>query len=527
MNDDFVAGRSIGFDPRGDTVAFFARKGKRRSLFLVSVLTGKILRRVPMELDQAQAPCLLPDGRHALFAALKEGVSDIYLLDLETGATEEPDRGRLRRRRPAGLAGRQARRLHAAHQRPRQDLRVPPGPARAQDAAHLRRLRRHRAPLLRGRQDASSTPPTRTTTSPTCAASTCARARSASTRTCWAATWPPRPPRARAASASAFISYFKGEYRLQSIETAEPMKEVEQEVQVAAEDIVDFQPDVTHQVVPENKRKKRIFEKLFLEGRPPAQRGRDLQRRLLRRQPGRAHRRAGRPELHLHRALAARVPQLRRHLHQPGAALPLRASPPSTTRSSSTPRPTPCSRASSARAPSPPSATRAACSSASTRSTSSAASRSPPASSACARSSRTRRPSCGAQAAAAAQGLPFFLNNGSIAPLSLGLVGRPRASASSGRSPATPTRVSASVAPGVGGFLSRHTVEVDVRKYFRLGRAPAFCAARVRGFTSTGDEPGHLLLRRQHGAARLPLPRPSWATRASSRTSSSASRSST
>ena len=47
------------------------------------------------------------------------------------------------------------------------------------------------------------------------------------------------------------------------------MKEVDQEVQVASEDLVDFQPDVTHQVVTENKRKKHLFEKLFLEGRPP------------------------------------------------------------------------------------------------------------------------------------------------------------------------------------------------------------------------------------------------------------------
>ena len=35
------------------------------------------------------------------------------------------------------------------------------------------------------------------------------------------------------------------------------MKEVDQEVQVAAEDLVDFQPDVTHQVVAENKRRKK------------------------------------------------------------------------------------------------------------------------------------------------------------------------------------------------------------------------------------------------------------------------------
>ena len=67
----------------------------------------------------------------------------------------------------------------------------------------------------------------------------------------------------------AFITYYKGEYLLHSRDTAEPLKEVEQEVQSAAEGLVDFQPDVTHEVVPENKRRKKLFEGLYLEGRPP------------------------------------------------------------------------------------------------------------------------------------------------------------------------------------------------------------------------------------------------------------------
>ncbi len=33
--------------------------------------------------------------------------------------------------------------------------------------------------------------------------------------------------------------------------------------------IVDFQPDVTHEVVTDNKRRKKLFEGLYLEGRPP------------------------------------------------------------------------------------------------------------------------------------------------------------------------------------------------------------------------------------------------------------------
>ena len=40
-------------------------------------------------------------------------------------------------------------------------------------------------------------------------------------------------------------------------------------MQAAAEGLVDFQPDVTHEVVPENKRRKKLFEGLYLEGRPP------------------------------------------------------------------------------------------------------------------------------------------------------------------------------------------------------------------------------------------------------------------
>src|SRR4029450_11146854 len=72
----------------------------------------------------------------------------------------------------------------------------------------------------------------------------------------------PAPLAGRGGERLAFISYFKGEDRLQSIETAEPVKEVEQEVQLAAEAIVDFQPDVVHQVIAENKRRKHRFEGL-------------------------------------------------------------------------------------------------------------------------------------------------------------------------------------------------------------------------------------------------------------------------
>ena len=44
----------------------------------------------------------------------------------------------------------------------------------------------------------------------------------------------------------AFITYFKGEYKLHTQDTAEPVKEIDQEVRAASEGIVDFQPDIAH-----------------------------------------------------------------------------------------------------------------------------------------------------------------------------------------------------------------------------------------------------------------------------------------
>jgi hypothetical protein len=82
-------------------------------------------------------------------------------------------------------------------------------------------------------------------------------------------TMAPAPLKTPRGDRLAFITYFKGEYKLHTRDTAEPLREVEQEVQAASEGLVDFQPDVSHDVVPENKRRKRLFEGLYLEGRPP------------------------------------------------------------------------------------------------------------------------------------------------------------------------------------------------------------------------------------------------------------------
>ena len=272
INEAFVAGRSIDFSPKGDTVAFFARKGKKRSLYLISVLTGDIVRRIPLDLDQAQAPCLLPDGRGALLAALKEGVADIYHVDLASGAVKNLTRDAFYdtdpQISPDGKTVTYTRRI-SGHDKvyvfpldnPDQKTQITFGsyddnaPVFSADGGSIFYASTEDDDIFNLRSIDMKTGIIRQYTD------------------VLGGNTSPEPLFSKGTTRVGFITYFKGEFKLHSIDIADPVKEVEQEVQVAAEEPIDFQPDVTHQVVAENKRRKKVFEKLFLEGRPPVNLG--------------------------------------------------------------------------------------------------------------------------------------------------------------------------------------------------------------------------------------------------------------
>ncbi|MGE0452909.1 MAG: hypothetical protein AB7O37_03025 [Vicinamibacteria bacterium] len=264
-----VFGRSIGFSPAGDSVAFFARTGKRRSLIQVSVLTGDIVRKVELQLDEASAPSLLPNGRQALFSALKDGVSDIYLLDLESGETKnltddafydsDPQVS------PDGSLVAYSRRI-SGHEKiymfpladPARRTQVTFGiyddvtPAFAPSGETLYYVSNEDDEIYNLRSIDLET-----------------GAIKQHTDALGGILMPAVIPAQGASERIAFVTYFKGEYLLHAIDTLEPLKEVDQDVRAASDDIIDFQPDVQHQIVTENKRGKKLFEKLYLEGRPP------------------------------------------------------------------------------------------------------------------------------------------------------------------------------------------------------------------------------------------------------------------
>ena len=67
----------------------------------------------------------------------------------------------------------------------------------------------------------------------------------------------------------AFISYYKGEYSIHTLERKEPLHMVASADLGAPGPIIDFQAPLQHTLVADNQRKKKPFEKMFLEGRPP------------------------------------------------------------------------------------------------------------------------------------------------------------------------------------------------------------------------------------------------------------------
>ena len=67
----------------------------------------------------------------------------------------------------------------------------------------------------------------------------------------------------------AFVSYYKGEYELHTLDRRDSIVTATSADFGAPGPIIDFQAPLSHTLIADNKRRKGTFEKLFLDGRPP------------------------------------------------------------------------------------------------------------------------------------------------------------------------------------------------------------------------------------------------------------------
>ena len=268
------------WSPRGDRLAYFVRTNKERALIVQNVLTRKIEQKIPMKtVDEPESPAFSPDGRTIAFAALRNAVGDIYSVDLATEAV-------------TNLTN---------------DNFADAGPTYSPDGKYILYVARVSGNEKIFKLDLATKQKTQITfgtvdeTSPqfiddhTIVFSSTATdpnvplepdvARNSNIYNIWTldmkngemrqytdavgGNWSAVVLNEGQQSKIAFVSYYKGDYTLHTLERKEPLHTAMVSDFGAPGAIIDFQAPLQHTLVQSNMRKKGTFEKMFLEGRPP------------------------------------------------------------------------------------------------------------------------------------------------------------------------------------------------------------------------------------------------------------------
>jgi hypothetical protein len=272
----------MSWAPTGDNIAYFARTEKMKTLILQNVVSGKVNQRIELKtIDMPESPDISPDGKEVAFSGLVGATGDIFVVNLESrevrnltkdafgdfAPTWSPDgKSIVYLARASGndklfmlnvATGQKTQLTFGTHdeggaQFIDEDTLVFPStaidpnqPVEA-EVARNGNIYNIWTLNLKTKELRQFTDTLTGNTSPVVLRDT-------------------KPARI------GFVTYYKGEYGIHVLSREEPLHTV------ASSDFGDatlgapipFQPPMTHDIVPGNKRKKGAFEKLFLEGRPP------------------------------------------------------------------------------------------------------------------------------------------------------------------------------------------------------------------------------------------------------------------
>ena len=327
----------MSWSPKGDRLAYFVRTEKERTLIVQNVLTRKIEVRIPMKtVDEPESPSFSPDGRTVAFAALRGGVGDIFTLDLETKRDRQPDERRLRRLR---------------RQRFSRDGKFLIYNARVSGNQKLFRLdldTKKKTQITFGTVDETAAQFiddhtivfSSTATDPAVPLDP-EVARNGNIYNIWTldlrtgelrqftdvlgGNWSPVVLNEGQTNRIAFISYYKGEYSIRTLERKEPLHTAASADFGAPGPIIDFQAPLQHTLDRGQRAQEEAVREDVSRGTAAGQRRRHEQRRHLRRIADQLRRRDRRSAVQrLHRVDLA-VPDAGRVVRQPLAALPVRA----------------------------------------------------------------------------------------------------------------------------------------------------------------------------------------------------------
>ncbi len=280
MGVDQFANPWMGWSPKGDRLAYFVRTEKERTLIIQNVLTRQIEERIPMKsVDEPESPSFSPDGKFVAFDALRNAIGDIFTVNLESkevvNITNDNFGDRAPTYSPDGKFIVYTARISGNEKLFRYDFDT-----------------KTKTQITFGTQDETAAQFidehtlvfSSTATDPAVPLEPDV-AKNGSIFNIWTldlntgelrqytdavgGNFSPIVLNEGKTNKIAFVSYFKNEYSIRTLERKEPLHTAASADFGSPGPVIDFQAPLQHTLVKENARKKGAFEKMFLEGRPP------------------------------------------------------------------------------------------------------------------------------------------------------------------------------------------------------------------------------------------------------------------
>jgi hypothetical protein len=272
----------MSWSPVGDRIAYFVRTEKVKTLILQNVISRKIEQRIEMKtLDEPESPDIASGGRIVAFSALRGGIGDIYTVNLDTSEvanlTNDDFADYAPTFSPDGKSIIYMARISGNNKLFRLDLAT-----------------KQKTQLTFGTHDdaavqfldnetiifpSTATDPSQPVDPDVAKNGNIFNLWSLSLKTGELRQWTDAlggnvspivlKEKENDPGRIAFVTYFKGEHGLHTLNRKEPITTAASSDFGAPGPIIDFQAPLSHTLVQANSRKKGMFEKLFLEGRPP------------------------------------------------------------------------------------------------------------------------------------------------------------------------------------------------------------------------------------------------------------------
>jgi hypothetical protein len=271
----------MSWSPAGDRLAFFVRTEKDRSLVLEDVLSRRIVQRVELnDVDAPESPDFSPDGKKVAFSGMRNGVTDVFVLDLDSRAITNVTKDSFADYAPTWTPDGQALVVTTRVSGNEKLFRVGVADGKrtqitfgTHDEGGAQFLDDNTLVFSSTAVDPNETVDPEAAKNGAIYNIWTLNLKSGELNRYTDAVGGNHSPVALKSGSDAprigFVSYYKGDYGVHILERKEPIGKATTEDFGAPGPIVDFQAPLTHTMVSSNVKRKGKFEKLYLEGRPP------------------------------------------------------------------------------------------------------------------------------------------------------------------------------------------------------------------------------------------------------------------